>query len=110
MARDHRIVGKSGEPIPFTYEDSYYATDVGRGFMHGRRAFVARGSVLKSPLIRNSEGRSLWLEHVVCKNTGERSYWLMWYDSEGKPTMRGGATFAKPDLKKMLKQLSSVEE
>lgn len=80
---DHRLE-RDGQRLNYSCANYRFRTDVTRGQAHGRYS-ANRGSVFDTPLADNGE-HTLWLEHVI-SNDGERYYWLMWYDREGKPTI-----------------------
>lgn len=87
----------------FSCSNQKYRTNTIKGFAHGSCA--TKGSVLKEPIIVNDDEDSLWLEHVEEINTGQEVYWLMWYDSSGKPNITMSAIFNKDELGEMIKQL-----
>lgn len=106
MAADHRIRTADGRRIPFTCENRRYATDLTEGFPHGPNR-EARGSVLEGPLFDFGDA-SIWLEHVIESATGEKCYWLMWYDAEGRPTIPLSGVFGRPDLERAARALRSL--
>lgn len=105
MAADHRIRAADGRRIPFTCENRRYATDLTEGFSHG--SAEARGSVLEAPLFDFGDA-SIWLEHVVERATGEKCYWLMWYDADGRPNIPLSGVFGHEDLERAAQALRSL--
>jgi hypothetical protein len=103
VARDHRILDPNGNRQDFTCANSQYRTDISKGEPHGTGR--ARGSVFDSPLV-NHGGWSLWLEHVVASG-GSETYWLMWYDPKGVPTIPLSGVLDKADIQEMSRQLAS---
>lgn len=102
MAIDHRLVGASGAKLPFSCGNRRYRTNINKGVPHG--ASPTRGSVFPVALINH--GYSLWLEHVEEIGSGDEVYWLMWYDSNGTPTIPMSGIFDKAELGEMTKQLT----
>jgi len=103
MALDHRLDDKNGTKISYSCGNRRYRTNIYKGVNHG--VCPTRGSVFAVPLINH--GYSLWLEHVEEIATGDEVYWLMWYDSQGKPTIPMSGIFDKDELSEMVKHLSS---
>jgi hypothetical protein len=103
MAKDHRTI-QNGQPIGFTCENQRFMTNTAKGSMHG--GATARGSVFPNPLI-NHGGYTLWLEHVVEKGASTDLFWLMWYDSNGVPTIPLSGIFDRNDLQEMVGQLAT---
>lgn len=103
MARDHRLTDAHGNHTAYTCENRRFVTNVSMGHPHGRSQ--AHGSVFGDPLITHG-GYTLWLEHVQERATGERLYWLMWYDPQGMPTIPLSSVFDRQDLSNMLAQLA----
>ena len=103
MSRESRIL-INGEAKDFSCKNRRYATDIKKGNPHGKYS-KTRGSVFPEPLIIVSNGSTLWLEYVTEENE-ENIYWLMWYDSDGKPTIPLSAVFNNDDLGNMIKQLT----
>jgi hypothetical protein len=106
MAGDHRIRSSDGHSIPFTCENRRYATDLTEGLSHGPNS-EARGSVLEAPLF-DFGAASIWLEHVVERTTGEKCYWLMWYDADGRPTIPLSGVFGRQDLERAAQALRTL--
>lgn len=104
MARDHRIVNPNGTPVLFSCENRRFRTNLLKGFSHMPYSETP-GSVLQNSLI-DSNGYTLWLEHVIDKASNEEIYWLMWYDPDGKPTIPMSGVFGKVDLEQMVAQLT----
>ncbi|MCF8354994.1 MAG: hypothetical protein K9H48_11120 [Melioribacteraceae bacterium] len=61
--------------------------------------------MFEEPLI-DSNDHTLWLEYVIDKDGNDDIYWLMWYNSEGCPTIPMSAVFNTDDLGNMIKQLT----
>lgn len=106
MASDHRIRTPDGHSIPFTCENRRYATDLTEGFSHGPNSDT-RGSVLETPLFDFGDA-SIWLEHVVERATGDKCYWLMWYDADGRPTIPLSGVSDRQDLERATQALRSL--
>jgi hypothetical protein len=102
MAKDNRILVNNAR-VPFSCENTRFATNLEKGNLHKPKAQTA-GNVLENPLLEDDQA-SLWLEHVIDKNTYDELYWLMWYNSEGFPIMPMSSVFDKDDLKKMVSNL-----
>lgn len=89
---------------PYTCRNSRFQTDLSKGKSHGTGN--ASGSVFDGPLIDNG-GYSLWLEYVEDYKYGENLFWLMWYDSNGAPTIPLSGVFDIDQLRTMNSQLAS---
>jgi len=100
--KDHRISEK-GERLTFTCGNRRYRTNIGKGEAHWPHSTV-RGSVFAEPLVKHN-GYTLWLEHVIEVVSGEKCYWLMWYDPDGLPTIPLSSIFDHTDLEQMAKLL-----
>jgi len=96
--RDLRIL-RDGERLNYTCENRRFRTDIEHGERHGDAP--ARGSVFRQSLVADAAGSSLWLEHVEDKTTGERYYWLMWYDTSGMPTIPLSSVLTREDVATM---------
>src|SRR5258708_4948953 len=72
-------------------------TDLSRGYAHSALHPNSTGSVLPDPLFNFGEA-SIWLEHVVDRHSGERCFWLMWYDAEGNPTIPMSGVFGVDEI------------
>jgi len=84
-------------PLNYTCENRRFQTNIDKGFAHGRGN--AKGSVLENALFSDDKnGYSMWLEHVIEKETDWEVYWLMWYDKHGTPTIPASSIFSKDDL------------
>jgi hypothetical protein len=106
MPRDCRVTDSNGSPLNFTCENGRFKTNLEKGVSHGPSQ--AMGSVFPTPLVLVSHSSyTLWLEHVVEKETGDECYWLMWYDASGKPTIPMSGIFHKDQLADMTRQLAS---
>jgi len=104
MAQDHRILDSNGVRLPYTSENRGFKTNISKGCRHGSVSSTA-GSVFDSPLV-STGGYSLWLEHVVNKANYNEAHWLMWYDSQGIPTIPLSGVFGKNELRQMISQLA----
>jgi hypothetical protein len=102
LARDHRIE-QNGQRLNFTCANFQYRTDIDKGQAHGQ--CPNRGSVFTEPLV-DSEGYSLWLEHLLDREDREY-YWLMWYDFSGVPTMPMSARLNRDDIANMQRLFAS---
>lgn len=103
---DARIVDPgTGQPINYTCENSRFKTDVTQGHPHGSLPGAALGSVYPDALLQ-SNGWSLWLEHIADKRGGPSVFWLMWYEPGGKPTMPMSAVFSRADFEEMIGRLA----
>jgi hypothetical protein len=96
-----------GSRINYTCENNGFRTALSRGKTHGNT--TTRGAVTGTPLLRNNNGDTLWLEYVTRTNN-EEYLWLMWYDSTGKPTIAMSAIFEQDTLPEILKQLLRLAE
>lgn len=106
MTSDHRIRATDGRRIPFTCENRRYMTDVTVGLPHAPNG-EALGSALDGPLFDFGDA-SIWLEHVVERATGEKCYWLMWYGSDGRPTIPLSGLFDRGDIERAAQALRSL--
>jgi hypothetical protein len=105
MAKDHRILDSAGNPLAFTCSNYAYRTNIQKGAPHAMGS-ATLGSVFQQPLISH-QGGGLWLEHVLELATGEELYWLMWYDTKGKPTIPLSGVFDRADLEQMLARIAA---
>lgn len=103
LARDHRIE-RNGRRLNYTCANRRFRTDISKGQRHGRRS-ANRGSVFETPLAE-SNGYSLWLEHVVDDSENEY-YWLMWYDDDGIPTIPLSGILSRDDIANMERLFAS---
>lgn len=90
--------------MPFTCENRRYCTNIAKGHPHG--SGQPGGSVFPDPIFE--DGYSLWLEHVIEPATGDEAYWLMWYDKNGKPTLRSSGVLNKADLRVLANKLIEI--
>jgi hypothetical protein len=97
LARDHRIE-QNGQRLGYTCANKRFRTNISRGQEHGQHS-ATRGNVFDRPLAEYN-GYSLWLEHVV-NDTGNEYYWLMWYDSNGVPTIPLSSILSRDDIANM---------
>ena len=103
MATDNRI-SLNDTRVPFSCENSKFKTNLQKGNSHNPKSQTG-GNVLESALLIDSEA-SLWLEHVIDKNTDDELYWLMWYNSSGFPIMPMSSVFNKNQLEEMVAGLT----
>ncbi|MGH8066348.1 MAG: hypothetical protein ACRERE_14150 [Candidatus Entotheonellia bacterium] len=102
---ERRITDQNGNAIPFSCQNRGFLTKIHKGFPH-QPHIQTLGSVLDEALIDDGN-YSLWLEHVVTRNSHEEVYWLMWYrNSEGVPTIPLSGIFGRDDLEKMVGRLT----
>lgn len=92
---DFRIIDNNGQRLNLTCENRKCKTDTTKGKPHG--AGQPLGSVFDDPLVDHG-GHSLWLEHTTWKPDNSPTYWLMWYDSDGIPTISFSAAMDRADL------------
>jgi len=105
MPTDSRLTDRrTGKKISFSCGNRRFKTNIRLGYSHSPFAKV-KGSVLKVPLVNSAEGYTLWLEHVVDKESDEKLYWLMWYGPDGIPTIPLSGVFSKDDLATMLERM-----
>lgn len=102
MAAHNRLNG-----APYTCRNSRFWTDITKGHCHGHGQ--VRGSVFDSPLVEG-DGYSLWLEYVEDRDGGWEPFWLMWYDSEGNPTIPMSGVFDQSQMRAMVEKLASFIE
>jgi hypothetical protein len=98
MSAQNRFEGKE-----FTCSNSRFHTDITKGKRHGARK--SRGSVFPEPL-ENSNGYTLWLEHVIDKRNATETFWLMWYDPNGSPTIAESSVIPADRIKEMVSRLA----
>jgi hypothetical protein len=99
MANDHRLTGLDGGRLPFTCGNRRFMTDLSRGYAHSVLHADSTGSVLPDAVFDFGEA-SIWLEHVVDRHSGERCFWLMWYNAEGKPTIPMSGVFGVDEIER----------
>ena len=93
-------IEENGERLTYTCLNARFKTDISKGHPHGAHS-DSRGSVFTEPLADHN-GDSLWLEHVCDHKHNESDfYWLMWYDSQGRPNMTMSGILNKADLTRM---------
>ena len=90
MSAAHRLNG-----LNYTCSNNWFETDITKGYSHGQGQ--ASGSVFSKELANN--GYSLWLEHVKDKLHGTDTYWLMWYNASGIPTIPLSGVLDASDIK-----------
>lgn len=88
--------------IPFTYSNRRFHTNTEKGKPHG--SGEARGSVFDLPLV-SSNGYTLWLEYVIDKTIASATFWLMWHDSVGSPTITLSGVISADQVKDMTSRL-----
>jgi hypothetical protein len=99
MAEKHRLEGQQ-----FTCSNHGFQTNTAKGERHGPRK--AAGSVFGQPLV-SSNGYTLWLEHVTEKKTGKETFWLMWYDPKGSPTIPASSVISEDQVEELKRRLST---
>lgn len=104
MTQDHRILESSGRRVSFSCKNRRYRTNIAKGVAHSPLSQTL-GSVFPAPLIQHN-GHSLWLEHVEEIETSTELYWLMWYDSQGLPTIPLSGVFDRVELSAMVSRLT----
>jgi len=106
MPRDARI-GAPGNPVEFSCRNKRFQTNIDRGFAH--RPSQTRGSAIPDPLVENN-GWTLWLEYVSePEDPAATWFWLMWYNSDGVPTIPLSGVFDRGHLANMIRQLVEQE-
>lgn len=100
---DHRIQD-NGRRRNYTCENRRFRTNLAMN--QERDQPRAPGSVFREPLV-DHDGYSLWLEHVIEIATGDRYYWLMWYDANGWPTIPLSGILDRNDIATMASLLTS---
>jgi len=103
MSKDYRIIS-NGSRLPYSCENARFMTNIEKGNTHNPRS-QTKGNVLEVPLLNDDEA-SLWLEHVIDKNTDEELYWLMWYNTSGFPLITMSSVFNKTQLESMVGNLT----
>ena len=98
MAEKDRLNG-----IPFTCSNRRFHTNADKGKPHG--SGQTRGSVFDLPLV-SSNGYTLWLEYVIDKTNASETFWLMWYDSAGSPTIPLSSVISADQMKDMTSRLA----
>ena len=91
---------------PYTCRNSRFQTDLSRPGSKPHGIGNALGSVFDAPLVNNG-GYTLWLEYVEDHKSGDKCFWLMWYDGRGAPTIPASGVFNEDQLKSMNGQLAS---
>lgn len=99
MAKKDQLNG-----MPFTCSNRRYQTNITKGKSHG--SGNAKGSVFKDALVVAQNDYTLWLEHVWDKTDKKETFWLMWYDPAGTPTIPLSAEISSEQVKKMASQLA----
>jgi hypothetical protein len=59
------------------------------------------GSIFDEALLRASNNQSLWLEYVTDKQGNSETFWLMWYDAEGDPSIPMSGVVSLDQIKEM---------
>lgn len=101
MARKDRL-----DDQPFTCSNQRYNTDIDHGEPHATAD--ALGSVFREPLVDNG-GYTLWLEHVIDRKHGSRTFWLMWYDRDGSPTIPASGVVSLEQIGEMASRLIAMQ-
>lgn len=103
MSARNRLEGQA-----FTCSNRRFYTNTAKGKRHGRGR--AAGSVFGQPLV-SSNGYTLWLEHVIervkGRAQGKETFWLMWYDPDGSPTIPMSGVISVDQVKEMASRLST---
>ncbi len=89
---------------PFTCDNLGFQTNTQKGMSHGLGK--AKGSVFKKPLVVSIDGKTLWLEHVIDKKNHSETFWLMWYGSDGSPTIPMSGVISADQVKEMASRLA----
>lgn len=102
MSKRHRRDGQA-----FTCSNRWFETNVAKeeGYPHGPGQ--AGGSVFPEALITTEKGYSLWLAHVTDKREGPDTFWLMWYDPDGSPTIPFSAVINAAEIQEIARGLAS---
>lgn len=103
MSDKDRLEGKE-----FTCSNKRFHTDITKGERHGLRK--ARGSVFPQPLVSSDSGYTLWLEYVVDKKEKGETFWLMWYDPNGSPTIPMSSVISADKIREMTSRLAGFIE
>jgi hypothetical protein len=93
--------------MPWFCENSRYRTNAKKGCSHTPAPEL--GSVFDSPIASGGD-HTLWLEHVIEPKTGAETYWLMWYDKTGHPTIKESAVFSRSDIQELSRKIASFIE
>lgn len=97
MADKDRLEGQQ-----FTCSNRRFHTNTEKGESHGLGK--VRGSVFGEPLV-SSDGYTLWLEHVIDKARQSETFWLMWYNADGSPTIPASGVISTDKIKEMARRL-----
>ncbi len=105
---DARIIDQvTRQPINFTCENARFMTDRSQGHPHGPH--TASGSVYPAAILGPPANQwSLWLEHIVEKQSRIQLFWLMWYDPTGKPMIPMSGVFSRADFEQMVGRLARL--
>ncbi len=97
---------------PWTMRNRLFETDVSNGHPHrsaSRTYSDERGCVFDGPLYEADDGGTLWLEHVLDRNTGTRAgYWLMWYKPDGYPITVASSVLGRDQVAEIARRLSTL--
>jgi hypothetical protein len=104
---DHRII-QNERRINFTCTNRGFETNLQKGKTHARRR--AKGSVFRSPLVTTDDRYTLWLEHAINQRTRQQTYWLMWYDPNGVPTIPASSVIDATEIRELGKRLCDFVE
>lgn len=95
-----------GHAINYTCSNRRFQTNWKKGEPHSPYSEV-KGSVFPEPLVEH-EKWTLWLEHVVQRDTEDECYWLMWYKPDGEPTIPLSGVLYRDDLKQIADKLAKL--
>jgi hypothetical protein len=90
--------------IAFTCSNRRFETDISKGHPHGNGQVI--GSVFPQPVF-GGIGYTLWLEYVTDKLDGHHVFWLMWYDTNGSPTIPLSGVFDASDIQGIASRLAT---
>jgi hypothetical protein len=104
VPRNHRLE-LNGQRLSYTCANARFRTNIKKGSPH-RSDSGHRGSVFSEPLAQ-SDGYSLWLEHVIDHRSSDEYYWLMWYDPAGLPTIPLSGILSRDEVANMQRLFAS---
>ncbi len=94
--------------MAFSCHNNKYKTNVDVGFPHGNDN--SGGSVTRNYLSRAENGATLWFEYVIgTEDSGDRCYWFMWYDANGKPLINRSAVVDLKTLSDLQTELAHTK-
>ena len=100
---DHRIE-QNGRKLDFTCKNKRFSTDIQTGHEH-LSGHGYKGSATPRALFEDGD-YSLWLEHVIDLQNGNKCYWLMWYNN-GIPTIPMSGVLDRNDI---LEVIANIKE